>query len=168
MLPAKKNATPKQAAFWSTKSKEFNDYGQYPKGFIAWALRMMSHHNPATVLHVCAGGVNEGITVDIRPETNPDIVADGRALPLADNTVECVMIDPPYYHAAAENLYGVEYPEPKDLLAEAARVALPGAPIGFLHPMVNFKPRGTRIESCTGITQGLGFYAKAFVVYRVL
>ena len=75
-------------------------YGQYPRGLIAkilpW-LRCERHE----ILHVCSGCLprGEGIRVDIRPAARPDILADGRNLPLRDGSVAAVMLDPPTLQA---------------------------------------------------------------------
>lgn len=109
-------------------------FGQYPVSLIPkilpW-LRCGRHE----VLHVCSGALppGEGIRVDVRPEARPDILADGRDLPLDDGSVAAVMLDPPYTEQYAEDLYGVEYPRPAHLLAEAARVVRPNGRIAFVH-----------------------------------
>jgi hypothetical protein len=103
-------------------------YGQYPRGLIAkllpW-LRCARHE----ILHVCSGSLprGEGTRVDVRPEALPDILADGRALPLETGSWRgAILIDPPYSAHYARELYGVEYPRPSHLLREAARVIARG------------------------------------------
>jgi hypothetical protein len=70
-------------------------FGMYPRLLITRILPWLRCER-SQILHVCSGAlpVGEGIRVDIRPEARPDLVADGRALPLADASVDAAMYDP--------------------------------------------------------------------------
>ncbi|MCA1833015.1 MAG: class I SAM-dependent methyltransferase [Mycobacteriales bacterium] len=100
----------------------------------------------------------------MRPEARPDILADGRALPLRDGSIAAVMCDPPYCEEYAESLYGVEYPRPAHLLAEAARVVRPGGRIAFVHYIVPAPPAGTRVVRILGLSTGFNMPMRALTV----
>ena len=141
--------------------------GVYPRGFVPWLARALqvSRHE---ILHVCSGSLpaGEGTRVDLRPEVRPDIVADGRHLPIADNSYAAVAVDPPYTLQYANDLYGTDYPRPSHLLTEAARVVRPGGRIAFVHYLVPANPPGTTFERCYGMTMGLGYRIRAVTIYR--
>ena len=84
-------------------------FGMYPASFIPKILPWFRCER-REILHVCSGGLpkGEGIRVDIRPEAKPDVVADGRALPFADEAFPAALLDPPYSAHYAKELYGVE------------------------------------------------------------
>ena len=143
-------------------------YGQYPRGLIAkilpW-LRCERHE----ILHVCSGCLprGEGIRVDIRPAARPDILADGRNLPLRDGSIAAVMLDPPYSPAYTKGLYGVdEYPRPAHLMAEAARVVRPGGRIAFVHYITPKPPRGTRFVRAFGLSTGFDMPIRALSIFE--
>lgn len=142
-------------------------YGQYPRGLIAkllpW-LRCARHE----ILHVCSGSLprGEGIRVDIRPEARPDILADGRKLPLRDGSVAAVMIDPPYCEEYARSLYGVEYPRPAHLLREAARVVRAGGRIVLVHYITAAPAAGTRFVKALGLSIGFDAPMRAVSIYE--
>ena len=118
---------------------------------------------------MCSGGLPPGegrLRLDIRHSVGPDVVADGCALPLADESVAAVMLDPPYTLEYADHLYETEYPRPAHLLAEAARVTQPGGGIAILHFMVPNPPKGTDLEGVYGVTTGCGYRIRAFSLYR--
>lgn len=141
--------------------------GMYPATFIPrilpW-LRCERHE----VLHVCSGGLppGEGIRVDIRPEAKPDILADGRALPLPDGSQAAVLLDPPYTEHYARDLYGTEYPRPAHLLAEASRVVRPNGRIGFVHYIVPHAPPGCRFLKAFGLSMGFGYPMRAVTIFE--
>lgn len=132
---------------WATQPPDpegFVVLGRYPKGFLRHVvkLRLLGDVRRDEILHVCSGtlGPYERLTVDVRLEARPWVVADGRHLPFADSTFKAVMMDPPYSETYARELYGTDNPRPSHLLREAARVVVPGGRIGILHVAVPFAP----------------------------
>lgn len=142
-------------------------FGMYPASFIAKILPWLKCDR-RQILHVCSGGLlrGEGVRVDIRPEAKPDVVADGRALPFADGVFPAVLVDPPYSAHYAKELYGVDYPRPSHLLAEAARVVVPGGRIGFVHYLVPNPPRGAAHVKTFGLSMGFGYPMRAVTIYQ--
>jgi SAM-dependent methyltransferase len=141
--------------------------GMYPSSLIPKLLPWLQCDR-SKVLHVCSGGLppGEGIRVDIRPEAKPDIVADGRELPLEDSSVDAVLIDPPYSEHYARELYGTEYPRPSHLLREAARVVKPNGRIGIVHYIVPNPPDGTVFIVSMGLSMGFGYPMRAITIYE--
>lgn len=161
-----------QAAVWTAQpavdfeASQF--WGAYPRDFIRWACRAMRCERQQ-VVHLCSGTLPAGeglLRVDIRPEVKPDIVADCRKLPLPNDFAAAVLLDPPYTVEYAQDLYSTEYPRPSALLAEASRIAQPGAPIGFLHFLVPLPPAAAQIEAVYGVTTGPNYRIRAFTVFR--
>lgn len=161
-----------QPSVWKAKqSEDFSPaqfWGAYPKDFIKWACRAMNC-NQHDVVHFCSGSLPAGegaLRIDIRAETSPDLVADCRSVPLPDNSAAAVMIDPPYSVEYAMDLYETDYPRPSALLAEASRIAKPGAPIGILHFLFAMPPANTAIECVYGVTTGPNYRIRAFTIFR--
>jgi SAM-dependent methyltransferase len=148
--------------------EDFPDGGGYPKGFLEWAYDLMGCDDPSKVLHLCSGSVITGVRVDIRPERKPDIVADCRSVPLPDASFDYVLADPPYSPEYAKNLYGTDanYPLPKQIVAEAARLLKPGGHFGLMHFQVPFPTLGMKIQGVYGISQGCGYAIKAWTHMR--
>jgi hypothetical protein len=146
---------------------DFPEGGGYPKGFLYRAMTIMAVEDPTKVLHVCSGSVRFGITVDIRPEKRPTIVANGVALPFRDGTFRWVLADPPYTEDHAENLYGTGavYPSPHTLAQECMRVLAPGGYLGFMHHMVPKMKRPGRLLKVYTITQGMGYNVRAWSLF---
>lgn len=143
-------------------------FGAYPKGFLAWACGAIGC-TPGEVLHMCSGMLGPGdggIRIDLRAAARPTLRADARQLPLRDECVSGVLIDPPYSVEYAADLYGTDYPRPSHLLREASRVVRRGGLIGFLHFIVPFPPPGCSIVGIRGVTTGCGYRIRAFTVYQ--
>jgi len=77
-----------------------------------------------------------GTTVDINPETKPDIVANCEQLPLDDESFDFVMLDPPYSELEARRLYDLDYCNIPRVMNEAARVCEPGGLVALLHRLI--------------------------------
>ena len=146
---------------------EFPEGGGYPLGFLARAYDILGVTDPHRVLHVCSGSMRIGTRVDIRPETNPTVVADALALPFGDNSFEWVMADPPYNREYAQNLYGTSecYPDPHRLVNECLRVLLPGGKMGFMHHIIPKFHKPGKILKVYAISQGPGYNIRAWSVF---
>lgn len=155
-------------------SRDLNDprepapvFGQYPKNLISHVLPILRCKR-REILHVCSGSLppGEGVRVDLRAEQAPDVRADGRALPFRDASFAAVMIDPPYTEQYASDLYGVDYPRPSHLLAEAARVVRPCGRIAFVHYITPNPPPGTKYLASYGLSVGYGFPMRALTIFE--
>lgn len=144
-------------------------WGKLPIGFLDWAYGVLCLRGSNNVLHVCSGGLGpetRGVRVDIRAEVLPDVVADGRELPFADDTFDAVLIDPPYSVEYAQSLYGTEYPRPSALLREARRVLRPCRRVGIVHFLVPRPEPGLEFVEVHGITTGCGYRIRALTVFQ--
>lgn len=141
--------------------------GMYPAALIGKLMPWLRCER-REVLHVCSGGLprGEGIRVDIRPGARPDVLADGRRLPFRDGCISAALLDPPYTPHYAQELYGVEYPLPSHLLAEAARVVRPCGRIGFVHYLVANPPPGCHHVKTFGLSMGFGYPMRAVTIYE--
>lgn len=168
-------AAPKRPAFFNLYgdldeedlAKPAPVFGMYPRALIPKILPWLRCER-REVLHVCSGALprGEGIRVDIRRDAHPDILADGRHLPLADGSVAAVMLDPPYTVQYARDLYGVDYPLPSHLLAEASRVVRPNGRIAFVHTLVPMPPPGCHVVKVFGLSTGHGFHMRAVTIFE--
>jgi SAM-dependent methyltransferase len=149
-------------------SLEYWRDGGYPFNFLPHAYRTLGVTRPEEVVHMFSGGVRVGITVDIRPECRPAIIADALHMPLEDESVEWVMADPPYSESYATHLYGTgdKYPRPSHILKEAARVLKPGGTFGLLHYIVPKARHGLEQLGVWGVYIGPDFAIRAWTVYR--
>lgn len=144
----------------------FPDGGGYPIRFVEWALAEMGCDDPSKVLHLCSGSMVTGIRVDVRPEMNPDIVADCRNVPLPDESFDFILADPPYSEDYARDLYGTlaNYPRPGSIVREACRLLRPGGKFGLLHFQVPMGHKPMRIKGVYGITTGSGYAIRAWTL----
>ena len=155
--------------FGSGRAEDFGvfpDGGGYPIRFLSLAYEWLGVTDPDRVLHLCSGSMQRGVRVDIRPETNPDVVCDARHTPFEDESFDWIMCDPPYSAEYARNLYGTEkdYPKPGQLMKEASRLLRPGGRVGLLHFQVPMVRKPLRIIEVRGITTGLGYAIRAFTI----
>ncbi len=142
-------------------------FGQYPRGFLA-KIQPWLRCKPTEVLHVCSGALRPGtgIRVDLRGAAKPDVIADGRQLPFAADSFAAALLDPPYTPQYARDLYGVDYPRPSHLLAEAARVVRPCGRIGFVHYIVPRPPQRCRLVKIMALSTGFGMPMRAVTIFE--
>lgn len=147
---------------------DFPEGGGYPHGFLEWAFGIMRVTDPEKVLHLCGGSVKSGVTVDIRPEKNPSIVADCRSVPLQDESFDFILADPPYAEDYAKNLYGTQdvYPKPGEILKEASRLLKPYGKVGLLHFIVPMSRKPLKLLGVWGITTGAGYAIRAWSLFE--
>ena len=109
--------------------------GAFPRGFVN---KVREHWWGEKRLWLFSGSFKDegGITVDIKPETNPDFVANCEQLPFPDNSFDFVLADPPYSEAEARELYDLPYPSMVKVINEIARVCRPGGHVLFFHRLV--------------------------------
>lgn len=85
-------------------------------------------------LHMFSGSMKWGTTTDIRKETGADIIAPYDNLPIPDESFDVVASDSPYADFFAREWTSPRnFPIPKRILIEAARVTKPGGLIAILH-----------------------------------
>ena len=151
----------------------FPDGGGYPHGFLAFCYSRMAAVvgktvDPEAVLHLCSGSMLTGVCVDVRPEVNPDIVADCRDVPLPDASFDFILSDPPYSKEYAANLYGTEksYPMPGQIAKEALRLLRPGGAFGLLHFQVPIIKKPMEMIGVFGISTGMGYAIRAWTLCR--
>lgn len=144
--------------------------GGYPVGFVEAAAAIMGA-DVAELVHLCAGSVSGGrLTIDLRPSTSPDVVADVRWLPLGAGTVDAILADPPYSVDHAEALWdtGKQYPTPAVILEEAAHALRPGGRVAILHHVVPSPMPGLRTIGVYGVTTGTNYRIRALTVFERL
>lgn len=57
------------------------------------------------ILHPFGGKAEFGTRVDLKPEVNPDVIADAHNLPFKNDIFDVVILDPPYNDEFSKRLY---------------------------------------------------------------
>jgi hypothetical protein len=122
------------------------DGGEYPFHYLEMIDNVFGSE-PNTI-EVCSGSVNgRCFTVDINPETNPQLVDDGQTLAkIPSNSYNRWRCDPPYNKDTARKMYGTDLPKPIRLLEAGARVCKKNSLLFLLLGPANYQwhPKGTR------------------------
>ena len=88
-----------------------------------------------TVLNLCSGSWDFGITVDRNHHPDhqpPRITADVQALPFRDDAADVIIFDPPYSKKYKKQ-YGTYYANRRQVFKEVLRVLKPGGLLIFCH-----------------------------------
>lgn len=135
--------------------------GAFPKGFMRWIKSMGWWGNARCYL--CAGMIDDpkAIRVDIRPEVNPTHLEDASSSSIPSESVNWVMIDPPYTRILARDYYGTEkeYHGINAFTKEAERICKSG---GLILTLSYEIPK--RIKGCVFIAV-VGVYTVPFTGY---
>jgi hypothetical protein len=111
-------------------------------------------------IEVCSGMIRKYrhtscYTVDINPETNPDLVDDGQMLSsVPNNRFNRWRGDPPYNVKTAKQMYGTNLPSPIKLLQAGARVCKVGSLMFLLLGPKDYQwcPKGVKRIGCIALT----------------
>ena len=111
--------------------------GSFPLHFEIKLLRLLElDPKKHKILHPFGGKAEFGIRCDIKADVEPDYICDAHDLPFADNTFDCVILDPPYSDELAERLYDTKkYGRLRfrTYTAEAVRVCKEGGYVVVYH-----------------------------------
>jgi len=132
------------------------DTGYPTGGFLAWAFERLGVTDPDRVVHLFGGAVKRGITVDIRPETNPTHCCDAAHTPIESDSVEWVMSDPPVSELFNQAFYGIptKVPTEFEIMKEARRILKVGGCFGMIQPAVPEDIPGLVREKTYAFTTG--------------
>lgn len=170
---------------WILARSKVKYYGAYPGGFLERAKPLIGcGRKGAKVLHVCGGharlypydpeflgyGAANDYTMDIDPETQPDLVADVTdPLQWPVSQFDGVLCDPPYTEADAAKyrLTSQEFPKPNKLLKLALQCVPVGGMVGMLHYIVPQPPPDVaKFIACIGVFVGYNNRMRAFSVFQ--
>lgn len=99
------------------------------------------------ILHPFGGKAEFGTRVDLKPEVNPDVVADAHNLPFRDNIFDIVILDPPYNDEYSKRLYNIGNIKLRwgKYTAEAVRVLKEGAYLVMYHYLATPRIKDTTL-----------------------
>ena len=134
------------------------DNGSYPYNYLEMIDAVFGKED--NTIEVCSGmirkyGYKSGYTVDINPETDPDLVDDGQMLSSISNSrFNRWRCDPPYNVKTAKEMYGTNLPSPIKLLQAGARVCKVGSLMFLLLGPQNYQwhPKGVKRIGWIAIT----------------
>lgn len=138
-------------AFSAFHGKDLN--GAYPAGFLAWLKTQGWLYGDRC--HLCAGQVDDpgSFRVDIRPEMEPDLIADARKTGMEDEKFDSIAIDPPYSKELAQRLYktGEHYASINEFVKEGMRLVRWGGLVITLSYEIPKKPKSADLVAVWGI-----------------
>jgi hypothetical protein len=145
------------------------DQGRYPYNYLEMIDNIFGKEE--NTIEVCSGSVrgkrttievqrqsqssSPCFTVDINPDTKPNLVADGQRLDMIpDGTFSRWRCDPPYSIRTAKSMYGTDLPNTAKLLKAGARVCKPGSLMFLLLGPQNYQicPIGVKRIGYVNIT----------------
>ena len=132
--------------------------GSYPYNYLEMIDAVFGGED--NTIEVCSGmikkyGYKSGFTVDINPESNPDLVDDAQILSsVPNNRFNRWRGDPPYNSVTARKMYGTDLPSSIKLLKAGARVCKLGSLMFLLLGPRNYQwhPRGVKRIGCIAFT----------------
>jgi hypothetical protein len=108
------------------------NHGRYPYRYLEMIDSLFGKED--NTIEACSYNVKETkgssacFTVDINPETKPDLIGDAQTLEgIPDNKFNRWRCDPPYNQDTAQKMYGTNLPVTTNLLKAGARVCKVGS-----------------------------------------
>lgn len=138
-------------------------HGCYPAHF---EKRLPSILETEKYVHFFAGLSVTGFRIDCNPSTRPDMVANVEKTPIASETFEGGMADPPYTPEFAEKLYGTPYPRWSMWTQELVRVVKIGGRIAIMQNYIVPRLPKCRMEEIIVILTRIKQYPKIVTVQR--
>jgi hypothetical protein len=141
------------------------DEGRYPYNYLEMIENIFGKED--NTIEVCSrsiSGTNKShssytastsFTVDINPETKPDLVGDAQTLQgIPNNKFNRWRCDPPYNQSTAKKMYGTDLPGTSDLLKAGTRVCKVGSLLFLLLGPQNYQwcPIGVKRIGWVAIT----------------
>jgi hypothetical protein len=122
------------------------NHGRYPFCYLEMIDNLFGKEE--NTIEVCSGSVKGNcFTVDINPDTEPNLVADGQKLDdIPDGKFNRWRCDPPYNAKTAKEMYGTDLPSTIDLLKVGARVCKVGSLMFLLLGPQNYQRHPSGIE----------------------
>jgi len=163
---------------WILARSKVKYYGAYPGGFLSRARALLGVTISDTVLHVCSGMVRDypfdgfgyaDLTMDADPSLEPDFCQDVRSRwDVTDSDIEAVLMDPPYSRedCAHYNVGADMYPEPGQLLKNAAEVLSTGQRVGLLHYIWPKPPADLKNIALVSVYVGFNNRPRVYSVYE--
>lgn len=160
---------------WILARSKVRYYGAYPAGFLSRARTLLGVTINQPVLHVCSGLVREypfaGVgpqdrTLDADPTLEPDFCQDARdPFPSSHSAI---LMDPPYTEGDAShyNVGADLFPQPGELLKNAAAVLEPGERVGLLHYVWPKPPADLKNIAVITVLVGFNNRARLYSVYE--
>ena len=118
--------------------------GSVPLHFEKKLLDLTGIPNNKDLLNMFSGDSKMGFTVDVKPETNPDLIHDCHDLPFDDNTFGNSFRDSPYSTQESIELYGTGPLHPTKFTAEQVRVTKPNGLVMIYHINTQPNPLGCK------------------------
>jgi hypothetical protein len=129
-------------------------HGKYPFSYLEMIDNIFGKEE--NIIEVCSGSIRGNcFTVDINPETKPDLVADRQKLyGIPNSKFSRWRCDPPYNTRTAKEMYGTDLPRSIELLKAGARVCKIGSLLFLLLGPKNYQwhLNGVKRVGCVPIT----------------
>lgn len=142
----------KNIAWFLPRPKPDHYKGGMPLYAEKWCLQLardILENQEASILNLFCGMNSEGVRVDIKPEVNPDVLADAHhvASVFPEGTLfDIIFADPPYSDEEAKEIYGTPKLNYKKWTAEATKLLRPSGLLIVYHKYLMPNPDPTEYE----------------------
>jgi hypothetical protein len=142
-------------------------YGAYPPHYLDRIADLFQDIPRSEWVHVFAGSVKEGITIDVNSAHKPDICCDVEELSNHfPGKAKIILADPPYSHADAEK-YHYPLPHKKKVIEECYKITEPGAFLVWLDtsfPM--FRKKEWKLVGTIGIIRSTNHRVRMVFIWE--